>query len=138
MTSRRPGKPQCIAGNGKIFRRRNDIEFSGRDRHPVDRFPNIQRGASREQVDHHAFMRGIEVLDQNPGGGKFRWNPGEHSRTGFKPTRRSADANNGKVGRQGRGFAIVPGARRDRPNGMLTVAGHARAFGLECVNNAYC
>ena len=58
---------QRAVADREIGTRRNEIDMLALERHPVRRLLYFHRRMAGQQIDHHARMRRIEMLDQNEG-----------------------------------------------------------------------
>ncbi len=67
VTLLRLRQPQGAGLDREIRPRRNDIEMLALDLHAVRRLADFHRRMAGQQLDQHAFMGRIEVLDQNEG-----------------------------------------------------------------------
>jgi len=92
MARQRRGEPQLAIEHGKIMAGWNDVAVIGLDFHAVDGLAHGHRGVAGEQLNHHAFVGGVEVLNEDKrhaGGGRQRV---EQLAAGIKAARRGADA----------------------------------------------
>ena len=58
-------EPQGTGADREIGTRRNEIDVLALERHPVRRLLYRHRRMAGQQIDHHARMRRIKMLDQN-------------------------------------------------------------------------
>jgi len=65
MSGQRLRKMERAVGNGEVDTGGNDIKVVTLDRHAIRRLQHSHRGVAREQIDHHAFVRWVEVLNQD-------------------------------------------------------------------------
>src|SRR5208282_4169312 len=77
----------------EIGTRRNEIDVLALERHPVCCLLYLQRRMAGQQIDHHARMRRIEMLDQNEGHAGAGGEHGKQPPEGIEATRRSAEPN---------------------------------------------
>src|SRR5580698_3262123 len=63
----------------------------GFDRHSLGCLENGHRCEAGQQLDHHAFMRWIEMLYQNEGHAVIGWQCGEKSPACIQPDRRGTN-----------------------------------------------
>ncbi len=73
VTLRRLRESQGTAADREIGTRRNEIDMLALERHPVCCLLHRHRRMAGQQIDHHARVRRIEMLDQNEchaGGGR--------------------------------------------------------------------
>ena len=61
------GEPQAPSADREIGTRRNEIDMLALERHPVCCLLHLHRRMAGQQIDHHALVRRIEMLDQNEG-----------------------------------------------------------------------
>ena len=67
VTLARLRKAQGAGLDREIGTRWNEIDMLALELHPVDRLLYLHRRMAGQQIDHHARMRRIEMLDQNEG-----------------------------------------------------------------------
>lgn len=65
MTLARLRQAKGTSTDREIGTWRDEIDMLGLDRNPVRRLLDRQRRMAGQQIDHHACMRRIEMLDQN-------------------------------------------------------------------------
>ena len=65
--------------------------------HPVRRLQNCHRGVTGQQIDHHALMIWIEMLDQHEGHAAVGWQRLEEPFEGVETPCRSPKRNNRKI-----------------------------------------
>ena len=68
-----------------------------RDRHPVSGLLYLQRRMAGQQVDHHARMRRIEMLDQDEGHAGAGREHGEQPAAGIESAGRGAEPDDGET-----------------------------------------
>ena len=102
------------------------LEVVTLDRHPIRRLHHRERRVGGQQFDHQAFMRRIEVLDEDEGHSAARRQGVEEAGAGLQATGRGADADDLDAGctRRTRGWAR--GASPSRTARTDKVAGTAR------------
>ena len=61
------GEAEGAALDCQIGARRNEIHVVALELHPVCRLQNFHRRVAGQQIDHHALVRWIEMLDQHKG-----------------------------------------------------------------------
>ena len=88
---------QGAVDDGQIGARRNDIEVVALDRHSIRRLPHGHRGVAGQQVDHHAFVGRIEMLDQDEGHAVVGRQRADEFPARIKPARRGAYSDNREV-----------------------------------------
>ena len=59
--------------NGQVSSRRDNIEVVALDRHPVCRLKDSHGRMTGQQIHHHAFVCGVEMLDQDEGHTAVGW-----------------------------------------------------------------
>ena len=84
-------KAQDAIADREIGARRNEIDMLGLERHPVRCLLDRQRRMPGQQIDHHAGMRRIEMLDQNKGHARAAGEHAEQPADGIKAASRSAE-----------------------------------------------
>ena len=77
----------------EIGTRRNEIDMLALERHPVCCLLYLHRRMAGQQIDHHARMRRIEMLDQNEGHAGAGRERGEQPPEGIEAARRGAEPN---------------------------------------------
>ncbi len=82
---------QGTAADREIGTRRNEIDMLALERHPVRCLLYLHRRMAGQQLDHHARMRRIEMLDQNEGHTGAGRERGEQPAEGIKAARRGAE-----------------------------------------------
>ncbi len=90
VTLARLREAQNTAVDREVGARRDQIDMLGLDRHPVRCLLNLQRRVAGEQIDHHAGMRRIEMLDQDEGHAGAGGEHGEKSAAGIEAAGRGA------------------------------------------------
>ena len=117
-------KPQRPVAHGQIASRRYDVELALFDRHSVGGLQHRHRGAFAEQLDHHAFVRGIEMHDENAGGLEAGGRRLDEFGARLEPARRGANSDHRKINRRFAGFS----RRIDHRGLTRTAASHAGRF----------
>ena len=90
-------KVQGAVADRQIGSGRNDIEVVALERHSIRRLPHGHRRVAGQQVDHHAFVGRIEMLDQDEGHADAGWQRVHELPASIKATRRGAYADNREV-----------------------------------------
>lgn len=88
---------KCTVVDGKVCSGRDNIEMVAIDPHSLDRLKNGHRGMTREQVHHHAFVGGVEVLDQDEGHAAIGRQRVQKASAGVKTPCRSANSHDEEV-----------------------------------------
>ena len=91
VTLARFREAQGAIADREIGARRNDIDMLGLERHPVRCLLDRQRRMPSQQIDHHARMRRIEMLDQNEGHAGAAGEHGKQPADGIQAASRSAE-----------------------------------------------
>jgi hypothetical protein len=60
-------EPEDAVPDRQISARRNEIDVVAFERHPVRGLQHLHRRVASQQIDHHALVLGIEMLDQHEG-----------------------------------------------------------------------
>jgi len=91
-----PGKAQGAAGDRQVEPWRDNVDVILADGRPILRLHDCHRGVAGEQAGHHAFMRWIEVLDDDECHAAVGVQRAQKRPACRKAARRSAYSNNGK------------------------------------------
>ena len=97
MRGPRPRQAQGAVANRQIGSRRDDVEMVGRQRRSVGGLAHGHRRVRGEQVDHHALVGRVEMLDQDEGHAVAGGHPVHQLAAGLQATGRGADADNREV-----------------------------------------
>ena len=95
---------QRAPADGKIGAGRNDIEVVARELHAVGGLDHGHRGVAGEQVDHHAFVGRIEMLDQDEGHADARRQRVDKLAARIEAAGGGADADHREIPGSGRRF----------------------------------
>ena len=89
---RRPGQqPEDVVLNGQLRIGRDHVDVVALDPHPIDHFLHGNRRCAGEDVDEHAVVARIEVLDQYEGQSRLDRNGGNELDECFETSGRCAD-----------------------------------------------
>src|SRR5208282_2219953 len=97
------GESQGTAADREIGTRRNEIDMLALEPHPVRCLLHLHRRMAGQQIDHHAHMRRIEMLDQNEGHAGAGRERGEQPPGGIEAAGRGAKPDDRE--------AVMPGWR---------------------------
>ena len=123
----RSRKPQCaFVVHREIDAGRNDIDALAFDRHAVNRLHHRHRGVAGEQVDHHAGVARIEVLDEYEGHAVIGGQCVEQLPASVKAAGRGADRHNREIGLVAGGKGLAESTAAAPP---FFVADDFQAFG---------
>ena len=96
----RPRKPQRrLVVHREIDAGRNDIDALAFDRHSVGRLQDRHRRVAGEQVDHHAVVARVEVLDEDEGHAVIGGQRAEQLPAGVEAAGRGADRHDREIRR---------------------------------------
>ena len=92
------GKLERAVAHREIASRRDDVDVVGFEPHVFARFEYRHGGMRRQQLDHHARMGGVEMLDQDESHAGLGGQRREEGAKGFKPAGGGADRDHREVG----------------------------------------
>ncbi len=88
---------QCAVDDRQVGSRRDDVEMVTFDGHSLRRLKNRHCCGAGQQLHHHAFVRGIEVLYQDEGHAVIGGQCGEKSPACVQPPRRGANPDDWEI-----------------------------------------
>ena len=92
----RPGQAEHAAGDGHVLVGRDDVDAVGLDGHALSGLDDRHGRVPGEQLDHQAFVRGVEVGDEDEGDTAVRGHGGEKLLEGVEPAGRSDQPGHGQ------------------------------------------
>ena len=93
----RPGQMEGSARNGHVLVGRNDVDAVGLDGHAVRRLDDRHLRVARQQLDHQAFVLGIEMRNEHKGDAAVGRHGGEEFLESVQSAGRGADAGHGRT-----------------------------------------
>lgn len=97
MTRLGLGEVQKAISDRQVASRRDDIEVVALDRHPVDCLSHDHRCMAGQQIDHHAFVGRIKVLDKDEGHAAIGRQRGQKFPACVESARGGADPDDGEA-----------------------------------------
>jgi hypothetical protein len=113
---------QGAVGDGEIGSGRNDVEMLALEQHSIRRLAYRHRGVAGQQVNHHAFVGRIEMLDQDEGHAVAGGQRANQLPAGIKTARRGSYADDRKVLRAARSQGAPARSRSGRFGLMRTAS----------------
>ena len=129
---------QRAVADGQIGSRGNHIDVIGLDRHAVGCLLHRHRGMAGQQIDHHAFVCGVEMLDQDESHAVAGCQRAQESPTRLKAARRCTYPNNRERPLPARGVRRGQGAparsRSGRFGLLRATVCHSSTVSDECAD----